>query len=174
MPNVAATMKTHNSGVLRRTDQTSRGRLQKLCNCRKAEQCPLNGQCLATNIVYRASVKAAGCDAPMLYYGVTERTFKQRYANHLTSFRHDMHSSATELSKYIWDLKGKDTDYNVTWAICKRAPAYSSASKRCQLCLTEKLCITTADRRTLLNKRQEIASTCRHRRKFLLFSHASM
>lgn len=173
MANVATILKTHNKHVLRRTELTSPSKPQKLCNCRKPEQCPLNGECLATSLVYRASVKAADSEHPMHYYGITEGTFKQRYANHLTSFRHERHSNATELSKHIWGLKEKDTDYEISWTICKRVPAYSSASRSCQLCLTEKLYIITADRRFLLNKRSELVSTCRHRRKFLLSNHVN-
>jgi len=39
---------------------------------------------------------------------------------------------------------------------------------RCQLCLEEKVMISTADPRTSLNKRSEIIAKCRHRKKFLL------
>ena len=40
----------------------------------------------------------------------------------------------------------------------------------CDLCLTEKLIILTADQNTMLNRRDELLESCRHRRKHLLVS----
>ena len=37
---------------------------------------------------------------------------------------------------------------------------------RCNLCLAEKLCILTADKSVLLNKRSELITKCRHENKF--------
>ena len=88
--------------------------------------------------------------------------------NHLTSFRHKKYGCATKLSKYLWEVKNKGTEFKVSWFICQKAPSYSSASKRCKLCLAEKLQIITADQRTLLNKRSELVSTCRHRKNSLV------
>ena len=58
-------------------------------------------------------------------------TFKVRYNNHMTNFRHEKYSNSTELSKYIWGLKRSSIDYKVEWSIWKKAPAYSPASKSC-------------------------------------------
>ena len=169
MPNVASIIKSHNNQVLRNDNPSAQTRsADRRCNCRNRHQCPMNGDCLATSIVYKATVHASGNPACKEYFGLTEGTFKQRYNNHLTSFRHERHSNATELSKHIWTLKKAGTDYEIKWSVCRRAPAYSSKSKSCQLCLAEKLCIIAADKRTLLNKRPELISTCRHRRKYLL------
>ena len=47
----------------------------------------------------------------MLFYmhdGLTEGTFKKRYNNHTSSFRNEKHKHATELSKYVWELKELD------------------------------------------------------------------
>ena len=98
---------------------------------------------------------------------------KKRYSSHLCSFRHERYRSSTELSKYVWQLKEKGTDFAISWSVCQKATPYSSGSKRCQLCLAEKLCIISAEPKLLLNKKAEIVSTCRHRRKFLLSTHAS-
>ncbi|PIK34222.1 hypothetical protein BSL78_28957 [Apostichopus japonicus] len=48
--------------------------------------------------------------------------------------------------------------------------AYSNESKRCNLCLTEKLIIINTDKRTLLNKRPELISKCRHENKFYIYN----
>ena len=166
MPNMANIIKRHNARI--RDEQQGSDNQPRRCNCRKPEQCPLSGQCLNNNIVYRATVCINGDRAPKVYIGSTETPFKQRYANHTMSFRHEKHENRTELSKYIWKLKREGTIFRVDWDILKRAPAYSCLSKRCGLCLTEKLMILSADKTTLLNKRSELVSKCRHQNKFCL------
>ena len=171
MPNVASIIKTHNNQVLK-SRPTEPSQQKKLCNCRQPSDCPLNGECLASGIVYKATVTAGG-KGEKHYIGLSEGAFKQRYSNHLLSIRHERYSNRTELSKYIWDLNREGTSFSISWSICKRASAYSSGSKRCQLCLAEKLCIITADRESMLNKRSELVSTCQHRSKFLLSNYAA-
>ena len=45
---------------------------------------------------------------------MTSNTFKERYRNHLKSFKHPQYSSETELSKHVWNLKndGKNLKSN--------------------------------------------------------------
>ena len=167
MPNMANIIKRHNARICFREQQGSDDQPRR-CNCRKPEQCPLSGACLTNNIVYRATVDSNGDHTPRVYIGSTETPFKQRYANHLMSFRHEKHEHRTELSKYIWKLKREGNIFRVGWDILRRAFAYSCVSKRCDLCLTEKLMILSADKSTLLNKRSEIISKCRHQNKFCL------
>ena len=72
---------------------------------------------------------------------MTATTFKERYANHTSSFRHKKDSNKTELSKHIWKLKENNQDYTIKWSILKHAISYTGGSKRCNLCLEEKFCI---------------------------------
>jgi predicted GIY-YIG superfamily endonuclease len=49
----------------------------------------------------------------IIYIGMTAATtFKERYANHTSSFRHNYKkdSNKTELSKHIWKLKENNQD----------------------------------------------------------------
>ena len=55
----------------------------------------------------------------------------------------------------------------------KYAPAYSNQSKRCHLCLTENLYLIRAKKASLLNKRSELISKCRHENKFYLANFTS-
>ena len=48
------------------------------------------------------------------------------------------------------------------------AKPYKCGTRRCDLCLTEKCVIASADQEHLLNKRTEIISECRHRNKYLI------
>ena len=70
----------------------------------------------------------------------------------------------------IWKLKDKKIPHYVNWSIKAKGHAFSSGGKACDLCLTEKLTILTADPNTMLNRRDELLETCRHRRKHLLVS----
>ncbi|PIK51687.1 hypothetical protein BSL78_11407 [Apostichopus japonicus] len=162
MPNIASIIKGHN----KRIAATHTSKEKEACNCRKKDTCPLNGNCQASNIIYKAEVKTI--DNCKTYIGLTEPPFKLRYGNHKMSLNHEKHQNATELSKHIWQLKQNNQPFTINWSIASRAKAYSNESKRCNLCLTEKLIIINTDKRTLLNKRPELISKCRHENKFYI------
>ena len=132
----------------------------------RLDLCPLQGNCQATNIIYNAEVKEN--NNSQLYIGLTEPPFKLRYNNHTQSFKHEKHQNSTELSKHIWQLKRNKKPFTINWSIASRAQSYNSESKRCNLCLTEKLHILNAEKHSLLNKRPELISKCRHENKFYL------
>lgn len=54
----------------------------------------------------------------------------------------------------------------ITWSIATRASPYKGTLPRCNLCLTEILGILYTDKSTLLNKRSEHATKCKHKNKF--------
>ena len=56
----------------------------------------------------------------------------------------------------------------IAWNIVKKCAPYHPSSKRCDLCITEKLIIIQAKEEGLLNKRSEITNKCRHSNKFSL------
>ena len=76
--------------------------------------------------------------------------------------------NSTELSKYIWQLKDNSVNFNIKWSIIARARPYNNTTKRCDLCLTEKLMIIKFSSNNLLNKRSKLISKCRHENKFYL------
>ena len=82
---------------------------------------------------------------------------------HDGDFKHPERRTATELSSHIWDLKDKDTPYNIQWEIVRRANPFSPITKRCELCLAEKLEIIYNPGMATLNKRHEVFNHCRHR-----------
>ena len=102
------------------------------------------------------------------YIGLTENAFETRYNNHVHSFNNPQGRNATTLSDYIWKLKDKNIDYSVKWQIMCKAKPYSTATKRCNLCITEKFFIICRPSLGSLNKRNELTNTCRHKRKHLL------
>jgi hypothetical protein len=161
MPNVGAVINSHNKKVLKpQTNSTVR-----TCNCNQPQLCPLNGKCLTECVVYKATVTAPQ-KPTRHYYGLTEGPFKTRYNAHTRSFRAECCKSDTALSSYIWKLKEQDEEHAVTWEIVHKAAPYRCGTRRCDLCLTEKMTIATADPTTMLNRKAEIISTCRHRAKY--------
>jgi hypothetical protein len=164
MNNMQQIIDKHNKNV-NHQPPVERGDAKK-CNCRNPAMCPLEGNCLATSMVYQATVTSD--NDTQTYIGLTERTFKARYNNHTASFRNNNLRNSTELSKHIWYLKDNDRQYTISWKIIKHAKAFNNKGKRCNLCLCEKLYIIYHHNMASLNKRSELLATCRHQAKFLL------
>ena len=168
MDNMECIIKQHNTKILQAGPvETPR------CDCRRPEDCPLDGQCNSTNVNYLATVNHTdrrGRDVTKNYIGVTEPEFKKRFRVHTHTFNNRGTKNETTLSKYIWKIKDEGiTDYTVKWSILKRTAGYNRSSKKCGLCLMEKLLICEyPNPESLLNDRSELVSKCRHFNKHLL------
>ena len=132
-----------------------------MCNCRKKDQCPLDGNCQVENIVYKATVTSrAGVKH---YVGSTGGKFKLRYYNHVSSFNKSTKKLSTELSKYVWKLKDQNLDYKINWTILNRIRQKRNRLQRiCKTCNLERIAIARADKRDSLNKRSELRGNCLH------------
>ena len=167
MSSLKSKISAHNKSCLEKSTQPTEP-IQKSCNSRDKPSCPLNSKCLTSNVVYQATVTSE--KGHETYIGLTGDSFKNRYRNHIASFRDRNKRNATELSKYIWSLKDSFIPYSISWKIIARANSYSNTTKRCNLCLTEKFFIICKPNLCSLNKRNELATTCRHAKKFFLKS----
>ena len=58
-----------------------------------------------------------GSEVKETYIGLASTTFYERHKNHKTSFKLRTHETKSELSKYIWQLKDKNTKYEISWKI---------------------------------------------------------
>ena len=76
-PSMQKIISAHNAKLLRpKKNQTNR---EKRCNCENGiAECPLNGNCLVENIVYKATVSSQL--ETKEYIGQTQNTFKERYS----------------------------------------------------------------------------------------------
>ena len=91
-----------------------------------------------------------------------------RYAHgHRLDFANKTKANSTALSQYIWDLKGKKEDYQISWKILKAVTKLKNGNKMCRLCVTEAATIMKG-RKGQLNRRTEILNKCRHQNKYLL------
>ena len=130
------------------------------CNCRAKYECPLDGKCRAKD-VYKC-IASTSINPDKVYLGTAEGEFKKRFYNHKKSFKNRGYASDTSLSKYIWEMKDKHNETpTLKWSIIKSVLAYSNISKKCALCLQEKIG----------DQRSEMFSKCCHANKFLLANY---
>ena len=152
---------SHNNKIIKSNDKP---RLEKSCNCRIKDTCPLSNKCLSKNIIYKATVK----DSNANYIGMTTTEFKARLANHTYSFKNENKKNATSLAQYIWDNK-LNPKPNIKWEILKQCRPYVPGQTSCDVCTSEKIEIIahTKDSKNI-NKKTDIGTKCPHRKKFLL------
>ena len=165
MPNMKSIISSHNKAVLSDYHQSQTQTSNKECNCRKKDRCPLDGKCLTQNVVYQATVTTQTSSES--YVGLATN-FKDRYRNHTASFRHESKRNETELSKHIWTLQDTNKPFSIKWRIIKQCRPYNNINNKCNLCLFEKFVIICKKNLCSLNKRNELASSCPHRNKYLL------
>ena len=96
MPNIKQNIDCHNESTLQ--SRMNMNESQKLCNRRKPFDCSMNGHCLRKSIVYKATVTTEDSKPDETYVGLTENTFKTRFANYKTSFNNPSKRMSTELS----------------------------------------------------------------------------
>ena len=165
MPSIGSKINAHNKAILGNSKPLERGG----CNCSNEEDCPLEGECLSKNVLYEATITSSIRNyGEKKYIGISEPSFKDRFANHKKSFNNAKYAKETALSKEVWKIKEKNETFSVKWKIRRQCPTYTPMSKKCALCMNEKADIVYYEGSNLLNKKSEIISTCRHRLKHSL------
>ena len=143
------------------------------CSCRDKDNCPLNGSCKTSSVVYEAKVEYEVDNKRLskIYIGASQTEFKLRYNNHVCSFRNYHKRKDTSLSNFVWSLKEKNVDYNITWRILRKCRPFANGSAICDLCKSEKWLIWRSTLRdNCLNRRTELVKGCQHISRFLLHS----
>ena len=165
MKNMGSIINSHNKKVLEHEPKLQLGG----CNCRVKDACPLHGHCLSEGVLYQGSLTSTIPNyGEKVYKGISQHAFKSRYNNHNKAFNNIRYKNDCELSKEVWEIKKMGGNFRVEWKIIKQVKDYNPATKRCALCLAEKLSILEHEGNNLLNKRSEIISKCRHRNKHML------
>ena len=77
--NVENIIKSHNKKLI-----NSSNHHEQPCNCRKKEDCPLEGKCRTENIIYKCIASTSG-HPDKVYLGTAEGDLKKRYYNHISS-----------------------------------------------------------------------------------------
>ena len=110
-----------------------------------------------------------------VYLGVAEDDWKQRIYCHKKWIKNKSYRNDTTLSSSLLDLKEKHNVFpTLTWSFGKSVPGYSNISKRCLLCLIEKVLIATYENpEEMLNKKSKLMAKCHHNNKLLLSNYKS-
>ena len=131
MSNMKNFIQKHNSMIM----EDPKPNNNKTCRCRQKSDCPLNQNRISECLVYNAVVNTS---TTKNYYGTCEKSFKERYNNHTSSFKNKSRQKSTELSNYIWELKENGENYTIDWLIAMNAYPYIFRTRKCDLCLCEK------------------------------------
>ena len=73
-----------------------------------------------------------------------------------------------KLSVEYWNLKAANSNLKGTWVVKNQFSVYHPQSKRCSLCLNEKLEILEDKENNLSNIKSEVILKCRHQNKYML------
>ena len=162
LPNIKSIIAAHNKKLIGK-DPTGGGASAPKCNCKRKAECPLEGKCLTKNIVYMAIVTVPSSNtACRVYVGSTSQTFKQRLYKHTASFKKEDPNNTTTLSRYINKLQKNNTEYKIKWSTIRQSNQFKRSTRFCTLCNLEKMAIALAEKKTLLNSRNELVSKCVH------------
>ena len=165
MPSIGSIIKSHNRKIISNSCPTMRPTFG--CNCNEPANCPLPGECTTPNVVYQATITHANDQEGKTYVGCTNTSFKTRYRNHMSDFNL-AHRKGTELSKYYRQLKREGITPIVRWSILSKADPYSNVNRRCNLCIEERFIIRFRPQMASLNKKDDLVSSCRHKKTFLI------
>ena len=84
MPNIRAAINAHNKKILGDKTPLVPGE----CNCNNKNECPLNGECKTSNVLYEARINSNLRNyREKIYKGTTASIFKTKYDNHKKSFK---------------------------------------------------------------------------------------
>ena len=103
-----------------------------------------------------------------IYYGSTEGPFKTRYNGHKSNFNSTNNKNATVLSTFVHKEINNGQTPTVSWSIAKKTKKYSAGTRKCDLCLSEKLIILRSKEHKMINHRTELMAKCRHSTKHKL------
>ena len=79
MPSMGSAIARHNTKLLNDGKESV---TSPTCNCRGGTlECPVNGQCLNQNVIYRAAVTTTHDNNSEFYTGLTSRSFKKDRVN---------------------------------------------------------------------------------------------
>ena len=93
--NEASAIKSHNNKLIKTFIKSTLP-----CNCRKKNECLLDGKCRAENIAYKCLTLVEGYPNK-IYLAIAEGDFKQRFYNQWIQSSNEAHSRDTTFFKYV-------------------------------------------------------------------------
>ena len=89
MSNIKSIISNHNKAQINKSDPTN----DSNCNCHNPNACPIDGNCNDLIIIYQAEISTP--TTKETYIGLCNTTFKQRYQNHMCSFKNERYKHAS-------------------------------------------------------------------------------
>ena len=168
---MAQVLSKHNAKVI--ANSRPAPTVKEGCNCQDKPACPMPGKCQTSGVIYKATVTPTdptNNNGTETYTGLTGGPFRKRHYGHVDDMKEENKDKpGTTLSRHTHELRRKGIDFTITWDILeKRLAGYNTTSKSCRLCLLEKFHIMFTPGVATLNRRRELFSSCRHRRKLTL------
>ena len=94
---------------------------EKTYNCKNKDKFLLQESCLTNSIIQEATLTSnQDTYKHKIFYGITETKFKQRYTNHIKSFRHERYQSEIGFSNKLWSIKRNNYTPRVVWEIFRK------------------------------------------------------
>ena len=156
-PNVSSIISAHNKKIL--TNKVNEQNSKK-CNCRNPSNCPLDGNCCISSVIYRADIE----HPKAFYIGMTARKFKERFNQHKHSFKSENRRKCTTLSDFIW-TNNLNPEPKIKWTIIKQCQTYEPGKTSCDLCTSEKAEILKhINNPQCINRRNYLNTKCLHMR----------
>ena len=153
--NISSIISGHNRKILREPKP-----IERECNCRNPDACPLDKKCLTANIVYEGVITSHPDEIERDYRGLCSTSFKDRNSVHKQHINHRQHASKCALAKYAWKLKDQNKTFDIKWKILSIVRG-KKVGGVCKLCTTEKLAIIEHPTKERLLNENNIQK-CRH------------
>ena len=118
--------------------------------------------------IFEANHVAWGWATTTKTYVWLATNFKERYRNHAVLLSTLEQKKWNGTLKIFWTLQDSNKPFQIKWKVLKKCKAYSNISKKCNLCLYEKFIIICKKELCSLNRRNELASSCPHRNRYVL------
>ena len=100
------------------------------------------------------------------------KNFRQTLRNVTGTTKHPFETRKEEMKQNSPNMFGtyktKRKRFQIKWKILKKCKPYSNINKKCSLCLNEKFIIICKKELCSLNRRNELASSCPHRNRYVL------
>ena len=122
MPNVASQIASHNRNIIGEYKKSDLP-IPKKCDCKRADNCPLNGKCKQSAVIYKAEITPE-IDDKRSYIGLSEGPIKERLSDHQTSCKYVKYRNKTKLSSFVWEKKDKKQNCNIKWSVIRQSTPY--------------------------------------------------